>query len=62
NWNTLDHFGKNGWLSLLACLKWWGKGLARMEIHKRGDGVSDWLMAIDNVSTMLDGLIAYKQN
>ncbi|KIK60678.1 hypothetical protein GYMLUDRAFT_115058, partial [Collybiopsis luxurians FD-317 M1] len=23
NWNTLDHFGKNGWLSLLACLKWW---------------------------------------
>ncbi|KAJ3816626.1 hypothetical protein F5880DRAFT_1453592, partial [Lentinula raphanica] len=27
DWKSLDYSGKNGWLSLLAGIRWWGEGL-----------------------------------
>ncbi|KAJ3759306.1 hypothetical protein F5878DRAFT_496236, partial [Lentinula raphanica] len=32
DWTSLDIHGNNGWLSLLAGLRWWGESLA----HRRG--------------------------
>ncbi|KAJ3759293.1 hypothetical protein EV361DRAFT_779904, partial [Lentinula raphanica] len=52
DWTTLNIHGTNGWLSLLAGLKWWGESLAR---HNEQNG--DWLELIEDMAKMLDGLI-----
>jgi len=61
-WKSLDHCGANGWLSFLACLRWWGECLVRMEKDTpRTEGVQDWLLAIHDMTKMIEGLILYKE-
>lgn len=62
NWKSLDHYGPNGWLSLLACLRWWGECLAKMQdCTARKKGTEEWLFAVNDMAKMLEGLILYKQ-
>ncbi|KIK60660.1 hypothetical protein GYMLUDRAFT_167501 [Collybiopsis luxurians FD-317 M1] len=61
NWKSLDHYGTNGWLSILACLRWWGESLSLTEDSEKKERVADWVSAIEDVSKMLEGLISYKQ-
>lgn len=58
DWKCLDYSGPNGWLSLLACLKWWGEGLETVDDDVKE---KDWLKAVNDVAMMLEGLILYKQ-
>ncbi|KAJ3743032.1 hypothetical protein F5050DRAFT_1551295, partial [Lentinula boryana] len=61
DWKSLDHYGQNGWLSLVVCLRWWGEGLMRVQNETlRKEGIDDWLMAIEDMAIMLGGLISYK--
>ncbi|KAJ3765625.1 hypothetical protein FB446DRAFT_602019, partial [Lentinula raphanica] len=52
DWKSLNIPGKNGWLSVLVCLKWWG--LYVME-HD-AEGQMQWLIAVEDVHMMLKGL------
>ncbi|KAJ3816827.1 hypothetical protein F5880DRAFT_1493852, partial [Lentinula raphanica] len=62
DWTSLDIHGTNGWLSLLAGVKWWGESLAQcIEQDDSGGHNIDWLELIEDMSKMLEGLIAYKR-
>ncbi|KAJ3797289.1 hypothetical protein F5050DRAFT_1579320, partial [Lentinula boryana] len=54
-WGTLDTSGKNGWLSVIVCLKWWGIGLGDDRESALGD---EWRGAVEDVLFMLNGLIS----
>ncbi|KAJ3779031.1 hypothetical protein FB446DRAFT_630977, partial [Lentinula raphanica] len=54
DWKVLSVCGKNGWLSVLACLKWWGLHVANV-----GDGKDRWLEALTDVLQMLRGVVQY---
>ncbi|KAJ3779784.1 hypothetical protein GGU10DRAFT_230905, partial [Lentinula aff. detonsa] len=61
DWKSLNFPGANRWLGLLACLRWWGEGLAWIEDKSvRNKGAESWLHAIGDMSKMLEGLILYK--
>lgn len=51
-WSHLVSPGRNGMLSIIATLSWWGR--------KIGDGVEkdEWKMMVEDVKWVLDGLIA----
>lgn len=60
-WKSLDHYGANGWLSFLACLKWWGECLVGMKNDiPRREGMQSWLLVINDMTKMIEGLISYK--
>ncbi|KAJ3714487.1 hypothetical protein EV361DRAFT_797449, partial [Lentinula raphanica] len=61
DWKSLDIHGINGWLSLLAGLKWWGESLAQEKSLERSGGDHDWLELVEDMSKMLLGLITYKR-
>jgi hypothetical protein len=45
SWVCLDYHGQNGFLNVLACLKWW-----RDSLESRS---SDWEEAVDDVTWVL---------
>jgi hypothetical protein len=60
NWESLDIYGQNGWLGLLVCIKWWGETLLKVaDKSQQKDKTEDWLAAIEDMSTMLRGLVQY---
>jgi hypothetical protein len=60
NWESLDIYGQNGWLGLLTCIKWWGETLLKVaDKSQQKDEIEDWLAAIEDMSTMLRGLVQY---
>ncbi|KAJ3715439.1 hypothetical protein C8R42DRAFT_590052 [Lentinula raphanica] len=61
DWRSLDYCGKNGWLNFLAGIRWWGESVVRMEEPERSEHANKWLAAIDDMSSMLTGLILVKQ-
>ncbi|KAJ3718808.1 hypothetical protein C8R42DRAFT_585302, partial [Lentinula raphanica] len=61
DWKSLDYSGKNGWLSLLAGIRWWGESLTQIEEPERSKRIDEWLAAIDEMSSMLHGLISFKR-
>jgi hypothetical protein len=46
SFQSLDISGTNGWLSVVACAKWWGLALQHHVADKDGDLKSDWLKAV----------------
>lgn len=52
DWKSLNVPGKNGWLSIMACLKWWGVYAAEKE-------KAQWVEVVEDVLMMLNGLIAH---
>ncbi|KAJ3749304.1 hypothetical protein DFH05DRAFT_1371414, partial [Lentinula detonsa] len=60
DWKSLDIYGINGWLSLLAGLKWWGESLAMEKNVKQNGKDHNWLELIEDMSKMLLGLTMYK--
>ncbi|KIK52820.1 hypothetical protein GYMLUDRAFT_250947 [Collybiopsis luxurians FD-317 M1] len=62
DWEPLDQCGTNGWLSILACIHWWGESLKTVKDEaEKQKKMGDWLLLIKDVSEMLEGLIRYKQ-
>ncbi|KIK53060.1 hypothetical protein GYMLUDRAFT_250649 [Collybiopsis luxurians FD-317 M1] len=62
DWEPLDQCGTNGWLSILACIRWWGESLKTVKDEaEKQKRTGDWLLLIKDVSEMLEGLIRYKQ-
>ncbi|KAJ3982310.1 hypothetical protein F5890DRAFT_1415958, partial [Lentinula detonsa] len=61
DWRLLDVHGINGWLSLLAGLRWWGESLAKLDSSERNSRSNDWLALIADMCKMLEGLTMYKQ-
>ncbi|KAJ3872040.1 hypothetical protein F5051DRAFT_445576 [Lentinula edodes] len=55
-WGTLNTSGKNGWLSIIVCLKWWGMGLR--DDREGALGVK-WRCTIKEVSCVLNELNLY---
>ncbi|GAW04662.1 hypothetical protein LENED_006467 [Lentinula edodes] len=53
-WQSLDRSGKNGWLSVLACLKWWGMALT--EKDKLGPLGDEWRNIIKDALLVLSEL------
>ncbi|KAJ3805453.1 hypothetical protein F5876DRAFT_69782 [Lentinula aff. lateritia] len=53
-WQSLDRSGKNGWLGVLACLKWWGMALT--EKDKSGPLGDEWRNMIKDASLVLSEL------
>ncbi|KAJ3816610.1 hypothetical protein F5878DRAFT_545577 [Lentinula raphanica] len=58
-WGTLNTSGKNGWLSIVVCLKWWGMGLGEHREEALG-GI--WRQSIQDVQFTLDELISFNHN
>ncbi|KAJ3889197.1 hypothetical protein GG344DRAFT_52141, partial [Lentinula edodes] len=56
DFSPLDKHGKNAWVGLLACLKWWRVGL---ECHDHDNEVyiDDWLTIIADMTRMLGKLV-----
>lgn len=52
DWKSLNVPGKNGWLSIMVCLKWWG-------VYVAGKDKAQWVEAVTDVLMMLNGLIAH---
>ncbi|KAJ7886939.1 hypothetical protein B0H13DRAFT_1627717, partial [Mycena leptocephala] len=51
-WDTLDVPGRNGFLNILMCLKWWGDMLGPEEAEKS----KEWMEAVTDVTWALDRL------
>ncbi|KAJ7822135.1 hypothetical protein B0H13DRAFT_2127725 [Mycena leptocephala] len=51
-WDTLDVPGRNGFLNVLMCLKWWGDMLGPEEAGKS----KEWMEAVTDVTWALDRL------
>ncbi|KAJ3769386.1 hypothetical protein FB446DRAFT_220725 [Lentinula raphanica] len=52
--DTLNTSGKNGWFSIVVCLKWWGMGLGE---HRAGVLGNDWRQSVKEVCLTLDELV-----
>ncbi|KAJ3756601.1 hypothetical protein EV361DRAFT_780988, partial [Lentinula raphanica] len=52
----LETHGKNGWLCLLVCVKWWGKGLQNTLFDDQESRINDWLAIIADMQKMLQKL------
>ena len=57
DWESLNRPGKNGWLCLLASVKWWGLALTQQNMDMEKELRNDWLKAICDMTMMLDGLL-----
>ncbi|KAH7880256.1 uncharacterized protein C8R40DRAFT_1165165 [Lentinula edodes] len=55
-WRNLDRSGKNGWLSVLACLKWWGTALGD-QTDREGAKGHEWRTIVTDASLVLTNLI-----
>ncbi|THU95289.1 hypothetical protein K435DRAFT_666642, partial [Dendrothele bispora CBS 962.96] len=54
---SLDISGPNGWLSILACAKWWGLILRNHVADKEGVKTNDWLRAVADFSNTLKHIL-----
>ncbi|KAJ3965042.1 hypothetical protein EV361DRAFT_811323 [Lentinula raphanica] len=52
--SSLNISGKNGWLSVVACIKWWGMALGE---DREGPAGGDWRRAISDVHLTLKNLL-----
>ncbi|KAJ3905672.1 hypothetical protein F5879DRAFT_799125 [Lentinula edodes] len=59
DWKSLNKGGKNGWMLILTCVKWWREGLESLTEDERRELEKDWYTAMDDISRMLKGLIEY---
>ncbi|KAJ3887126.1 hypothetical protein GG344DRAFT_27429, partial [Lentinula edodes] len=59
-WQNLDRSGKNGWLSVLACLKWWGTALGD-QTDREGAKGHKWRTIVTDASLVLTNLIGAAQ-
>ncbi|KAJ3722375.1 hypothetical protein C8R42DRAFT_720753 [Lentinula raphanica] len=55
-WGTLNTSGKNGWFSIIVCLKWWGMGLGE---HRQQVLGNDWHQSVNEVRITLNDLIDF---
>ncbi|KAJ3831212.1 hypothetical protein F5878DRAFT_549817, partial [Lentinula raphanica] len=53
----LDKHGRNGWVCLLVCVKWWGIGLQTLSADDRETQTKDWLAIIADMTKMLQQLV-----
>lgn len=60
DWKSLDKCGKNGWLLLIASLKWWGVALNSEDGERRQQLHDEWTRVLEDISLMLGGLIEYR--
>ncbi|KAJ3714509.1 hypothetical protein C8R42DRAFT_246118 [Lentinula raphanica] len=58
-WGTLDVSGKNGWFSIVVCLKWWGMGLG--EHRQEALGV-EWRQSVNDVRCTLNELVSFNSS
>ncbi|KAJ3816404.1 hypothetical protein F5880DRAFT_1494331, partial [Lentinula raphanica] len=54
----LNKHGKNGWLCLLVCVKWWGNGLQTLLDNEQVSQTKDWLVLVADMTKMLQRLVA----
>ncbi|KAJ3873852.1 hypothetical protein F5051DRAFT_336945, partial [Lentinula edodes] len=59
-WGSLDRNGKNGWLSLLACLKWWGMALGGQN-DREGTKGQQWRSMVKDASFVLASLTTIRK-
>ncbi|KAH7876540.1 uncharacterized protein C8R40DRAFT_1068351 [Lentinula edodes] len=59
DWKSLNKSGKNGWMLIITCVKWWREGLESLTEDERQELEKDWYTAMDDISRMLKGLIEY---
>ncbi|KAJ3753449.1 hypothetical protein EV360DRAFT_53454, partial [Lentinula raphanica] len=58
-WGTLNTSGKNGWLSIVVCLKWWGMGLR----ESREEALDEiWRQSMKDVQLTLDEVVSFNGN
>ncbi|KAJ7664353.1 hypothetical protein DFH06DRAFT_986198 [Mycena polygramma] len=55
DWACLRHPGKNGFLTVVATLYWWGKATDR---ERNGEDRASWAEAVTDVKWILRGLLA----
>ena len=60
DWNTLDHSGPNGWVSVIAALCWLGNALRRTKVSVPKPK-EDWEDMVKDVLHMLGGLVAFRR-
>ncbi|KAJ3766486.1 hypothetical protein FB446DRAFT_616974, partial [Lentinula raphanica] len=53
-WGTLNTSGKNGWFSIVVCLKWWGMGLGEHREEAQGES---WRQSVKEVHLTLNELL-----
>ncbi|KAJ3901942.1 hypothetical protein F5879DRAFT_806316 [Lentinula edodes] len=56
--SPLDKHGRNAWVALLACIKWWGVGLEYCVADDRGLHLEKWFTIIADMTRMLGKLAA----
>ncbi|KAH7875033.1 uncharacterized protein C8R40DRAFT_1046018, partial [Lentinula edodes] len=56
--SSLNKHGRNAWVGLLACLKWWKVGLGYHIADDNEAPVNEWLAIIADMTRMLDRLVA----
>lgn len=60
SWDALDKPGFHGWFSLIACIKWWGMGVASGESSEQRRLKGKWLDAVNDVQKMFGALQEHK--
>ncbi|KAJ3866966.1 hypothetical protein EV359DRAFT_35467 [Lentinula novae-zelandiae] len=60
-WASLDRSGKNGWLRILACLKWWGMALGDQQDREGAKG-HGWRKIVKDASLVLTSLTVPQAN
>lgn len=55
-WGSLNMSGRNSWLSIIVCLKWWGMKLGDDRMSSSGD---KWRLAVQDVLLTLNDLTSY---
>ncbi|KAJ4465787.1 hypothetical protein C8J55DRAFT_440494 [Lentinula edodes] len=58
-WHSLNKGGKNGLMLIVTCLKWWREGLESLSEVEKRELETDWYLAVEDISRMLEGLIVY---
>ncbi|KAJ3895969.1 hypothetical protein GG344DRAFT_22218, partial [Lentinula edodes] len=58
-WHSLNTGGKNGWMLIITCLKWWREGLDSILEAEKRDLETDWYVAVEDISRMLQGLVMH---
>lgn len=44
---------------IVTCLKWWREGLESLSEVEKRDLETNWYLAVEDISRMLEGLIVY---
>ncbi|KAJ3933171.1 MAG: hypothetical protein NXY57DRAFT_892665, partial [Lentinula lateritia] len=58
-WQSLNKSGRNGWMLLITCLKWWREGLDSLSEEDKQELEIDWYLAVDDIFRMLQGLVRH---